>query len=193
LSSATPEGRLIAQAVAVAFGGRPAVFKYWDDARTSSVDVAERRDCPQPGVTSYSTLSLSEWPLFDNGREYQDTRIELVGACESTVSGFGEAISTAAFCVINSKWFCFPGAVFPDVLAIHEISPTLQHMFFVEPFLWTGLSTLRLPGRIVSWLMAVPISEAEYAYAIDRGHEALNRLLVEKQIDVFDLARQSTV
>jgi hypothetical protein len=186
------ESKLVAKAVAAAVRGRPTVTRYWDDSRTIGVDVAALADHPQSGVTSYSTVNLSDWELLEEGRPYP-TRVEIVAACQSSVPNFALAVSTSALFIINSKWFCYPGAIFPNVLAMYELSPTMKHFFFVEPYLWQGLEPLRIDARTVSWLMAVPISDTEYRYAIDNGHEALDSLFLNAQIDVYRLDRPSVV
>jgi hypothetical protein len=65
----------------------------------------------------------------------------------------------------------------------------------MDPFPWPSLQeSLDLPDRKVSWLMAIPISDAEYEYAQEKGPGALEDLLVkEHEIDVADLIRPSVV
>ena len=38
-----------------------------------------------------------------------------------------EILSTAAFCIINSKWFCYPGAIFPDIVSMYLKSSKIKH------------------------------------------------------------------
>lgn len=46
---------------------------------------------------------------------------------------------------------------------------------------------------VVTFLQAVPISEAEYQHVVDNGAGSLEDLFVEAQIDVYDLDRPSVV
>jgi antitoxin YqcF len=193
MSSISEEDRAIAKAAAEAFGGRPRVTRFWDDNHVSSIDILRCEDRPQEGITTYSTVGLSGWPLFKGEKEY-GCRLEIVGACRSSFEGFANALSTAAFCVINSRWFCCPGMIFPDVLTMYDSSPTLQHFLFVSPFLWEGtLNTIDRGGHTVAWLLAVPISEEERMFAEENGTERLERLFVDRQIDIFNLHRRSEV
>ncbi|TWT47583.1 suppressor of fused domain protein [Botrimarina hoheduenensis] len=193
MPSISDADKAIAKAAAQAFGGRPRVARFWDDNHASSVDILTCEDRPQEGVISYSTVGLSGWPLFKGEKEY-GARLEIVGACGSAFKGFDNALSTAAFCVINSKWFCCPGVIFPDVLAMYDCSPTMRHFLFVPPFLWEDhLNTLDLDGRKVAWLLAVPISEDERAFAEANGPEKLEELFADRQIDIFNLHRSSQV
>lgn len=187
--------RKIAKKVSDAFGGMSKVRRYWDANESSYVDLLATHDSPQRGVTSYSTVGLSGWPLMIDDREYE-ARLEMVGVCGSRFTGFDRALVTSAFCVINSKWSCFPGRIFPDVLSMYNASSTMSHFLFVPPFLWGELEeSIVIEGRTVAWLMAVPISEAELQfgrkYTENYPSDALTAEFEHRQIDVYDLNRSS--
>src|SRR5713101_6162237 len=149
----------------------------WDADNQSSVDVAAVVGSPEDGLTSYSTVNLSNWPLYVDGRVHE-TRIEMMGTASNELDLFENAVSTAAFCVIKQKWECYPGAIFPDVLAMYHLSTTMKHVLFTEPFPNTPLEeSLRLPDRLMTWLMMVPIADSEYELAKARGWEALGQML----------------
>jgi hypothetical protein len=142
-------------------------------------------------VSSYATIGTSDAPLFFRGKEYQ-VRAELVGACSSSFIEFPNVLATAAFNIIKSRWFCAPGVVFPDVFAMYRPESSMAHVLFVSPFLWEdGLQTVSLPDRKVAWLLAVPISEAERAFAVEHGPKRLEELFEQRQIDIFDPDRPS--
>lgn len=181
----------MAKAAAEAFGGRPKVTRFRDDAGSSSVDLLECADRPTPGVTSCSTLGLSDHPLVQDGAEYP-ARLEIVGASATDNELFGNVITSAAFAIINDQLFCCPGAVFPGLVEHYYPDLTTKHLFFVPPFLWQDeLPTMRLATKTVAWLLAVPITDAEAAYAGQHGAEALEDLFERAQIDLFDLDRDS--
>ena len=183
--------KIIAKAAAKAFGGEPKVARFWDNDHNSHVDILTSRDRPQRGVTSISTVGLFNWPLYKDNKEY-GARLEFVGAFGSSFEQFENALSTAAFCIINSKWFCYPGAVFPDALAMYDCSPTMRHLLFVPPFLWEAeLNTIEFDGKKVAWLLAVPISDEERNFAALNGSEKLQDVFMERQIDIFNLHRAS--
>ena len=104
--------KIVGRRVAEAFGRLPKVTTMWDADNRSSVYVGAVVDSPDTGLTSYSTLNLSDWPLYVDGRVHE-TRIEMMGAAPSEIELFENAVSTAAFCVINEKWQCYPGRYFP--------------------------------------------------------------------------------
>ena len=109
----------------------------------------------------------------------------------STVKDFANVMATAAFCIINTDWSIHPGAIFPNVLGMYKCSDTMKHLMFVPPFLWEDLETLSLDSKTVAWLLAVPISDEEYQYAMDNGTDALEKLFEEEQIDLFNIDRES--
>ncbi len=190
----TRANRTVAKAAAAAFGGAATVQRYWDDDHHSSIALLSCQDSPVAGVTSYATIGVSDVPLVMKDGKTLGVRAELVGACRSQDGRFGNALSTAAFCVINSGWFVAPGVVFPDVLAMYSEQTTMKHILFLPPLLWGNEpETLALEEKQVAWLMAVPISEAEYRYIENESVVALEGLLEKGQIDMFDLNRRSVV
>jgi hypothetical protein len=187
------ENKQLAKRIATAFGGLPKVGRFWDDGHKSNVDILSCADRPEKGVVSYSTIGLSDWPLYDAGEEY-GVRVEFVGACGSSFAQFENMLATAAFYVINSKKFCYPGAIFENIIPMYRASSPMKHFLFVPPFLWEGkLETLKLNAKQVAWLLVVPISDSEKEYAETSGPDALERLFEEKQIDIFDLDRASVL
>lgn len=189
-----PSHRDQAKRIAEIFGpARPGIHLYWDDAKRASIPIASAPDVPQRGVTSYSTIGLFEAPNYLKGKEYA-ARVELLGAAGSSFEGVANGLTTAAFCVINSKWFCGPGEIFPDVFKLNKASKALPHGLFVPPFLWDDkFKTQTIDGKTVAWLQLIPISEREREYAVANGDGALEKLFVKEQIDVFDLERASVI
>lgn len=172
---------------------KPPIFRYWDENRKSSVCILEAANRPQDGITSYATIGLSDHPLMFQGREF-DARIELVGACGSAFAGLANVLATAAFCIVNSGWFCAPGTIFPDVVSMYEASVTLSDIYFARPFLWEEeLKSTLIEDRRVAWLLAVPVSKAESAYAQSYGPEQLEARFAERDIDIYDLNRASVI
>ncbi len=136
---------------------------------------------------------LSDTPLIQRGKEFP-ARIEIAGACASDVEGFGNVIATAAFFVMKDKWFPWPGVVFKTIPSMYDMSSTMEHLYFTAPSQWPGLNTtLELETKKVTWLWAVPISEAESRLVSEQGDERFEELLQESGADVFDIHRQSIV
>lgn len=186
------ENKTIAKKIAAIFGGAPKVIRFWDDNHNSSIAVLISEEAPQKGVSSYATVCLSDSPLYKDGKD-TSIRLELLGACQSSCKEFANIMSTAAFCIINSKWFCCPGMIFPDVVSMYNCSNTMHHLLFVPPFLWEDFKTLELNSKTIAWLMVVPISEEEYCFAESEGVNKLETLFEEEQIDIYNINRPSVV
>jgi antitoxin YqcF len=187
------DNKLICRHAAKAFGGKPRVIAFWDDPHERSVDILICDDAPRPGLTSYSTVTLSDTPLIQLGKEFP-ARVEVAGACATDAEAFGNAISTVAFFVMKDKWFCRPGVVFETMLSMYDLSATMDHLYFTAPSQWTALNTtMELPTKKVTWLWAIPISEAESRFIAEQGDERFEDLLEGSGADVFDIHRPSIV
>ena len=171
---------------------KPPISRFGDEEGRSDVFVLEASNSPQVGVKAFCTIGLSDAPLFLDGKEF-GARVEILGACGAAFQGLESAISSAAFCVMNSQWFCAPGAIFPGVVEAHGISSTMSDFYFAQPFLWESLKTINVEGQDIAWLLAVPVSKAETEFARNNGPEKLEALFSELDIDIFDLNRPSVV
>ncbi|HEX2936651.1 MAG TPA: suppressor of fused domain protein [Bacteroidales bacterium] len=189
----TSQMKEIAQMLSEINGGRPKIDRYHDDNQQSEIDIVTMNNKPDKGEITYATIGLSN---HDIGLtiENKPLRIEIAGACVSEFAEFGNIISTCAFNIINSGYECYPGAIFPDVVGMYHENLEMKHILFIPPFLWDDkLETLYFEDKVVTWLQAVPISEAEYEYAEENGAEALEDLLEEAEVDILDLNRRSVL
>jgi antitoxin YqcF len=191
--SVSVENKSLAEHASKAFGGSPRVQAYHHDTENLSIDVLRCDDRPGRGVTSYSTVGLSGTPMLKDDREFP-TRLELAGACATTDKFFANVLASAAFCIMRTTGFYCPGSVMQGYVREYYPSTTVPHLYFTAPFLWEDtLHTLELRTRSVSWLLVVPISDAENDYLKGCGDEKLEDLFEENQIDIFNLARPSVL
>ena len=189
--SVSSENKAIAKYVRSVVGGSPVVAKYWDDAHASSVDIFSASDAPVTGVTAYAAIGLSDHSF---GLHVDDVPlgVEFVAAAATRYDIFPNILATCAFNMINTRMACQPGTVFPRVVEMYKGDSDMKDVLFVPPFLWQ-LETLDFDSKKVAWLLAVPISEGEHAYARENGSNALEALFEDRQIDIFDLDRESVV
>jgi hypothetical protein len=192
--SVTSEHKAIANHVRNAFGGSCEVTEYSHDHLLIRVDILQCPNRPDPGVTSYSTIGLSDTPMMYEGEEYP-VRLEMVGASYTREDDvFARILSTAAFSVMRTHWLVAPGTVLPNVVREYLPSSQVPHLYFTAPFIWEDkLTTLDLPKKPVAFLFAMPISEAEYQYRLEYGDEAFEKVLEKSNIDIYDLERPSTI
>lgn len=200
MSGFTVRHKKIARIAWDAFAGEERATCYWDEREQNWVAIIECRNSPTKGVTSFATVGISDHPLYQGRKIYRPSdgnavRCEFVCACRSSKNmKIANAIATAAFCVINSSWFCCPGVIFPDVLAMYHVSKTMRHFYFMSPFLWQDrLPTLEYGKIQIAWLQAIPISQSERELVDECGAAALESLFEERQIDVYDLNRKSVI
>lgn len=188
------DSKAVARYAAAAFGGKPQVFQYLHDTEPLAINILSCADRPSDGIVSYSSIGLADYPMFlEDGTEFP-TRVELAGACQSEYSKFANIMATAAFHAIRSKRLLFPGSVLKDHVKEYYAQTTVAHMFLTSPFLWQDtLKTLNLSSIKVSWLLIVPISDAECQYLLEKGDDALETLFEKHSIDIFDLDRPSVI
>lgn len=186
------KNKIIAKYLANTFGGKPSVYDFWDDNHSSSIPILSCVNSPLSGVTSYSTIGLSDKQIISDSKN--NLGVELVGACGTNFKNFDNALATAAFCIINDNLTCSPGVVFPDILSMYKLSSTMKHILFVPPFIWENeLETISIEDKTIAWLLAIPISDEEKKFAEEKGSETLEDLFEKKQIDVYDLERRSVI
>ena len=191
--SISPERRTVAKTILDGFQGTPRVFAFQDEKQKISIDLLACGDQPQQDVTSYATIGLFEHSI---GYEMdgKDLRLELFGVCQSSVDVFANMLVTSAFHMIQSGEIASYGAVFKDNVKMYLPESKMKHILFLPPSAWTHVfEALELGNRMVAWLQAVPISEAEYQFLLSHEVEELEALFEEKRIDLSDLQRNSVV
>lgn len=187
---ATPHQKIIAGKLRNNLDSDECTFTdYWDDDQKESIVLFKAVNSPQNGVDTYSTVGLSAFPLLREGKEIK-VRTEIIGACGNNFKHFENIVATAAFCIINSKWFCAPGVIFPDIVSMYKASNTLSDLYFCPPFLWDDrLSGLTVEKKEIAWLLAIPISRTEADFASAFGPAELEKLFQKADLDIYDLNR----
>ncbi|MEO3945921.1 suppressor of fused domain protein [Gorillibacterium sp. CAU 1737] len=186
------ESKTIAKWALQAFGGKPQVSKYWDEANKSHVDILNVADRPWDGITSCATIGLSAYSIgyTVSGKQL---RVELAGACSSKYKDYPNMLATCAFHVINSGDSLSHGEVFRNIVPMYYPDVEMKHVLFVSPFLWKGLTDLDFPDKTVTWLLPAPLSESEHVFAQEQGTGALEDLWEQRNVDLLDLERKSVV
>ncbi|UNL87562.1 suppressor of fused domain protein [Priestia koreensis] len=188
----TKANRIIARTALEAFGGKPSVSKYWDENNMSNVDILSTIDQSYEGVTSYSTIGLSDYSIGYSVDE-KPLRVEIVGTSATMFKLFPNVLSTCAFNIINTKLPITHGKIFKGVVRMYYPNSEMEHVLFTSPFLWEKLIPLDFTDKKVTWLLAVPISTKELLFTEREGTGALEDLFEEKDIDIFDISRNSVI
>lgn len=182
----------VAQGLLKIAGESRKIFQYKDADDQDEVDIFFDKNNPTIGITTCATIGMSEVDQGFRLPDGKDLRVELIGAC-GEYKFLPNILSTCAFNLRDHDYPCYPGAVHPHVVEEYYPDFEMKHILFVSPFLWDNLDDIFCENKQITWLMAVPISEAEYVYLEENGSDALENLLEKKDIDVFDLERASVV
>jgi len=188
----TKANKIIARTALEAFGGKPNISKYWDENNMSNVDILSTKDRPYESVTSFSTIGLSDYSIGYSVDE-KPLRVEIVGASATMFELYPNVLSTCAFNIINTKLPITHGEIFKEAVRMYYPDSEMEHVLFTSPFLWEKLISLDFIDKKVTWLLAVPISTKELLFAEREGTEALEDLFEEKDIDIFDISRNSVI
>ena len=185
--------KTIAKTAAVFFGGEASVHNYVKDNGESSIAILACSESPQSGLTSYSTIGLSDHQFKVTKNEIP-LGVEIIGVCGSSFELFPNILGSISTLVKEDGQECAPDTIFRDVVTNNQASQTMNHILLVDPFLWPeSPETLRFKEKAVAWLQAVPIADNELEYSNKEGLSSLHELFTKNQIDVFNLNRGSVV
>lgn len=183
--------KVIAKYLRDVIGMKANVKKYYDKNENKSVYIMTINDVLEDGINFYSTIGTSDYSL-NKYVEGLPLRVELMFTAEAVEAKVPNMLASCAFCIMNSNYKCYPGAIFHNIISSYIKDTDMKHVMFVEPFFWDDkLKNLKFEEKIVTWLLAIPISEAECIYMEENGLDALEELFEDYDIDVFDLNRKS--
>jgi hypothetical protein len=168
-------------------GISPKIVKYGDEKSDSEIRILS---CPDPideDVMFFSTIGLSEIIKNKNSTEIFFTSY-------TSFSKAANILSTTAFFIINNGWIASDGAVFETLIEMYYPNKEMKHLYFTMPYLWEDkLEDFSVENKKVNFLLAIPISDKELAFKNKYGFEKFENLFQEKEVDIFDLDRKSTI
>ncbi|MEU6130988.1 suppressor of fused domain protein [Saccharopolyspora sp. NPDC047091] len=163
------------------------MHRYYDEDESHSIGILQCEGTPQEGFRTYSTVGAHESPNFIDDA---DVRVELAGVAPADLTLFPNLLATAAFQLIKENWLAAPGVVFPGVVKQFNLSDTLEHVLWAEPFPWEDLGSVEASQQITAhWLLAILISESERKFLQQQGYFALEALFEQHEIPYYDLDR----
>ena len=168
-------------------GIQPKVIKYADDTGDNAIFIME---CPDPNdneVMFYSTIGLSDYSVGDK-------KYELMMTGYSSDDNVGNILSTSAFFCVKDNWTVNYGTVFENLVEMYYKDSVMRHIYFTNPFLWEDkLEGFEVQNEAIFFLLAIPISDAELDFLNYNGKEPLETIFEEKEIDIFDIHRDSVI
>ena len=66
----------------------PKVISYSDETESHKIDIYIGENRPDVGLTTYSTIGLSEYPIEIVDRQGREIRVEFIGMCTSEFTSF---------------------------------------------------------------------------------------------------------
>lgn len=174
-------------------GVEPFVGKYETAESGHSVGGFAVADCPDAGLTSWSTVGAS---FIDTGYRTaagKPVTSEFIGCAGSDWDRFGTGLAFCAFYVADGGQSPY-GTVIQGAFHHAGADVTTPHGFIVPPFCWENEFPAYEDEDVhTTWLQVVPITAAEAAFAEARDGDALEDLFEQLQPDLFDLGRASLV
>lgn len=83
----------------------PKVTAYYDNTDTYRIDMYIGADCPEKGFTTYSTIGLSEYPIYLTDITGRQIGVEYIGICQSGYTEFADILASCAFNIIKKRLF----------------------------------------------------------------------------------------
>lgn len=183
----------IASHLSNALGTKPKLRQWVAADGKFKQNLLEASNAPTNGLTSWATVGLSALPLKDQG-ETLDWRAELIGCAHSSQEEMLNIIMSAAYEVAKMGWIPMPGTILLDAISPHCPNSAMKHLYVTLPVPWEeDLSEFKVGKRRLGWFYLCPISEAEKTLAEKAGIEALETLLENDSVDIFDLSRASSL
>ncbi len=169
-------------------GGTPEVIEYLNDNGTKKIDILICSNGYMQDNIVYATIGLADTDIGRiSGNKQLRTEVIIPGNEDER---FANILSSVAFIIQDSE-DCGHGMIINNVVSTYIENTELQHVILLYPVFWDKYKPLETEDEIITWLMAVPISEAERQYIHANGIEAFEELLEENNVDISDLYRTS--
>ena len=193
MGTVTEQHRAVAMHAIKIMGGegRPKVQAFYDDHRQRSVDILTTFNSPEAGLTSISSIGLSDFVLRHAEGHELETRVELCACAEQDAVHWDNVVASTAFAIMRDRAAVRPGSVIPDILQDYFPSTRMPHVYLVPPFFWNDarFPELKFPPVAINWLQCIAIHESERQLVERIGGDAFDDLLQRQEMDVLDMHR----
>ncbi|HDS1038592.1 TPA: suppressor of fused domain protein [Stenotrophomonas maltophilia] len=193
MGTVTEQHRAVAMHAIKIMGGegRPKVQAFYDDHRQRSVDILTTFNSPEAGLTSISSIGLSDFVLRHAEGHELETRVELCASAEQDARHWDNVVASAAFAIMRDRAAVRPGSVIPDILRDYFPSTRMPHVYLVPPFFWNDarFPELKFPPVAINWLQCIAIHESERQLVERIGGDAFDDMLQRQEMNVLDMHR----
>ncbi len=182
------KNKAIAHYISKITGKNPSVLRFQADD-TTFIDVVSVTEHGDEDLSVHATIGLSAVRTNEEGRD-----IELILVAEKKYDLAPNVLGTCALKAMLEGWQTTTGAIFAHVFSAYYPESPIHHGLLIPPYLWKeNLKSLDLGDRLVEWKMVVPITDAEAQFLQTHPPGSLLPLFVEKNVNLFDLGRESVV
>ncbi|SMO77403.1 Suppressor of fused protein (SUFU) [Chryseobacterium rhizoplanae] len=189
------ENKKLSNYIANIVGVNKMIDRHYDNDKKNFIDIFTCDDPLYPRVKICGTIGVSDHPnkIEMNDNSFRNIPIELLISGYKEFNMLANILSTSGFYITNNGWECQPGSVFMRIVEMYLETSEMKHIMFISPFLWDKLQPLKLETKTVHWLLCIPISDEELKYKMENGTSALENIFQEKDIDIFDINRKSSI
>lgn len=169
--------------------GEMRIERFFDGPELHHVDVMTVQ--AEEGVI-VGTIGLMDVDLSDDAK--QTVFCELVMDSRGRNTAIQTVVATAALAVLGEGRKVAPGVVYEDMVSMYVPSLQVKHLLFIAPFQWEDdMMRVELDDKTILPLLGVPITDSEFDFVKENGPIALEKLMADKECDVFDWNRQAAV
>lgn len=172
-------------------GGTARVFEYRNSNDSQSVDIMTCQDSLYKKVDVNATIGLSNTPI-NMVWENKPVGVELIDFGGKNETVMAHILADVAFQIMRDH-HCQYGEIFTDVFKPYQQNMAVRHVILLSPVYWPDYKMLVGPDRVISWLLLMPITEAERIYIESHGLNAFEALLEKEKGDLTDPRRASIV
>ncbi len=136
MSDPTPQARAVAHHALKIFKGTLKVQAFYDENRTTSIDILTTLNSVEKGLKSIGTIGLSETPLMEPGGTESPTRVELCAIAVTKNTYWENVVASTAFHIKKNGITVMPGDVIQNIMNDYLPEPRMPHIYLTIPFIW---------------------------------------------------------
>lgn len=175
-------------------GGEQKAFSYQLPDSEFKLDVLVAKNSPSRNYLTASTLGLvNRTTGYKNSESGKDIRAEIIMSSYGGTDMIAKILTTTGVGIFKANIMYGYGTALKGVLEDYLPDSDMKHLFLMNPPpIWEKkFKVAELENDHITFLYALPISQAELEFMSENGIDALQDKFVEVNIDMFDLERKS--
>lgn len=175
-------------------GGDQKAFSYQKEDAPNKLDIMFAKGSPSRNYLTASTLGLvNRTTGYKDSNTQKDIRAEIIMSSYGGTNMIGKILSTIGIGIYTNNLQYGYGTALKGVLEGYYPNSDMKHVFLMlPPPIWNQpFKVIDFDDSIITFLYALPISEAECDYMREHGIDELQNTFVKENIDMFDFNRKS--